>query len=182
MKRIAIITTALLFAPLATNADVAKQTSKGFELGASSWPTFEELKAEADKGEAKAMYVLGWAYDEGVGVAENDRTAKDWYQKSSEGLAKLANNGGDVDAMLALGELFMEGDGVAKDKKAGAEWFRKASDAGSVEGTFQLGKCYEDGDGVPKDKVKAAELFKAAADKGHRKAKKELRELQEDDD
>lgn len=165
---------------LSSQADLVKKNSSGYVFGATTWSTFDELKAAAEKNDAKAMYALGWAYDEGSGVLENDRTANKWYKKSLEGLLALANKG-DVDAMLAVGDLYEEGDGIPKNKKTAAEWFQKAADAGSAEGLYQLAEAYEDGDGVPRDKAKARELYKKAIEKGHRKAAKELADMDDDD-
>ena len=119
----------LLAGIVAAQADFAKRVNGVYTLGSSTWQTMSELSAAAEKGDAKAMYTLAWAYDEGAGVKESDKKANKWYKKSAEGLITLANSG-DIDAMLALGELYDEGDGVAKDKKKSFEWYKKAADKG----------------------------------------------------
>lgn len=181
MNKSLLLLSSALFCAFTANADMAQKTTRGYELGSSVWTDFENLTAAANEGDAKAMYVLAWAYDEGAGVKEDDATARTWYKKSVEGLTKLANDG-DIDAMLALGDLYEEGDGVREDEKKAAEWYQKAADADSAEGLYQLAECYEDGDGVPRDRAKAIELYKAAIAKGHKKAQKELNELERGDD
>ena len=42
-----------------------------------------KLKVAAEKGHKKAQYRLGRCYDKGHGVAEDNKVAFEWYQKSA---------------------------------------------------------------------------------------------------
>lgn len=181
MKKTLLLLSITLIGGLTAQADLATMTAEGYRLGQVAWADLDALTTAANGGDAKAMYVLAWAYDEGVGVKENDKTADNWYKKSAEGLVNLANTG-DVDAILALGDMHEEGDGVVKDEKKAADFFQKAANASSAEGLYRLAECYADGDGVPRDIGKAKELYKKAIELNHPKAAKELQELEQGDD
>jgi len=45
---------------------------------------FEEYKAKAVKGDAKAQYTLGFFYDNGTGVEKDEKEAVKWYRKAAE--------------------------------------------------------------------------------------------------
>ena len=54
---------------------------------------FDETKALADQGDAIAQYNVGFMYDTGNGVPENDAEAVKWYRKAADqGLAKAQFN------------------------------------------------------------------------------------------
>lgn len=152
---------------------LAHKSSKGYTVGSKSWDTVVVLEEAAKKGDPVAMYVYGWAHDEGDEIKEDDKKAREWYQKAAPGLVKLANDG-NVEAMVIVGESFEEGNGVAKNKATAAQWYQKASDKGNTDAMYLLGKLYEDGEGVPKDKEKAKALFTTAAEKGHPQSRKAL--------
>jgi TPR repeat protein len=45
---------------------------------------FNALKALAEKGDARAQYLIGVKYDFGNGVLEDDKEAVKWYRKAAE--------------------------------------------------------------------------------------------------
>lgn len=155
-------------------ADVVQKTAKGYGVGNIAWENIEVLTTAAKSGDPVAMYVLGWAYDDGNGVVEDDAIAEEWYAKSAREVQKKAE-AGDVNAMLVVAEMYDEGNGLPKNKKKSAEWYQKAADKGNVVAIYELAECYDDGDGVPQDTAKAQELYKAAAAKGHVKAQKKVK-------
>ena len=77
--------------------------------------SFEETRAEAEKGIAWAQSGLGIRYALGVGVAKDEVAAVRWYRKAAEqGLAH---------AQFNLGLHYVYGQGVAKDEiEAYAYW------------------------------------------------------------
>lgn len=68
---------------------------------------FKQMKAEAEKGDKGAQYVIGNYYRDGVGVEKSDKEAATWYRRSAE-------QGVDI-AQYYLGNYYAEGVGVPKD-------------------------------------------------------------------
>ena len=151
------------------------------------------LKA-AEQGNAAAQYWLGWMYDKGYGVPENDSEAIRWYRKAAEqGLSAAQNrlgvmhyNGegvtkdyaetvrwfresaeqGDVLAQNRLGVMHYNGEGVTKDYAEAVRWFHKAAEQGNAMAQRNLGFMYRNGRGVPKDDAEAARWYRKAAEQG----------------
>src|ERR1017187_384117 len=82
-------------------------------LSAQTNQTFQELKANAEKGDAEAQYGLGLAYARGEGVTNNEAEATKWFRKAAE-----QNN---ADAQFTLGSYYAFGEGMAKDEVEAAK-------------------------------------------------------------
>ena len=104
------------------------------------------LKA-AEQGVADAQWLLGYMYQFGDGVPEDDTEAVKWFRKAAE-------QGYDA-AQYDLAGMYYAGRGVPKDKTEAVKWYRKAAEQGHAYAQNQLGAMYHDGDGVPKDDVEA---------------------------
>jgi uncharacterized protein len=76
----------------------------------------------AEKGDAKAQFVLGLKYDTGKGVPQDYAEAAKWYRKAAEQ--------GYAEAQFNLGTMYDEGRGVHQDYAEAAKWYRKAKDQG----------------------------------------------------
>ena len=76
----------------------------------------------AEKGDAKAQFVLGLKYDTGKGVRQDYTEAEKWYRKAAEQ--------GYAEAQFNLGTMYDEGRGVRQDYAEAAKWYRKAKDQG----------------------------------------------------
>lgn len=129
-----------------------------------------KLQAAASKGHKKAQYRLGYCYDKGKGVAEDDSKAFYWYGKSAaQGYAK---------AQYQLGRCYKKAEGTPKDLVKAAAYFSKAAQQGNADGQYALGKCYMKGQGVQADAKKAKSWFQKAIrnEKGGDKILKEIRE------
>jgi len=88
-------------------------------------PTVTPPPASADTSQdASAMFRLGYSYDVGLGVEQDYRKAREWYEKAA---AK-----GSADAMYNLGLLYANGHAVEQDYGKAREWFEKAAAKGSV--------------------------------------------------
>jgi TPR repeat protein len=111
----------------------------------------------ADRADAWGMFRLGYLYDIGNGVAQNNEAAVLWYRKAAQ-----AGNGL---AMNNLGILYKLGQGVPTDLAQAAAWYRKAADAGVPTAMFNLGKCYKDGIGVQRNVKEALAWIRKSADK-----------------
>jgi len=83
------------------------------------------LKA-ADQNYALAMFYMGWAYEGGWGVKQNQIEAAKWYRGAAE------NGGPEVQFMV--GEKFEEGVGGRKgrDLDEAVKWYRSAGENGNA--------------------------------------------------
>ena len=74
----------------------------------------DSLKAAAEQGDATAQFNLGYMYDTGEGVPENDAEAVRWYRMAAEQ--------GDATAQVSLGLMYALGLGVPKDDVQAYAW------------------------------------------------------------
>ena len=118
----------------------------------------EQLRKDAERGNAVSQFELGWCYDFGEGVEKDTKQAAEWYRKAADQ--------GVADAQLNLGYCYLNGEGVEKDLKQAAEWYRKAAEQGVELAQFSLGLCYANGWGVEKDGEQAAYWYRKAGGQG----------------
>ena len=92
---------------------------------------FEERQVLAEQGDVDAQYNLGWMYDNGRGVPEDDKEAVKWY--------RLAADQGYADAQYNLGVRYANGRGVPKDNLLAYMWWNIAGANGQdVEGNIGI--------------------------------------------
>jgi len=142
------------------------------------------LRAAADKGDAVAQFLLGHAYQVGLGLPKDMTETSHWYALAAEArpanatqaavkdfpqafeaYRKLADQG-DEKAELYLGLTYDLGQDVPRNVVEAARWYRKAAAQGSGSAASNLGVIYFNGDGVPKDSAEAASWFQSAANRG----------------
>jgi len=126
----------------------------GFTLGltAPGWAGWDER-------ESKAQNNLGFMYQYGKGVPQDDAEAVKWYRKAAEqGVAEDQYN---------LGVIYKFGLGVPQDYAKALQWFRKAAEQGYAKAQYGLGLMYGKGKGVPQDYAKAVKWFRKDAEQGH---------------
>lgn len=154
------------------------------------------LEQAATKGHAKAMYNLGYMYENGEGMDQNTGEAIRWYQKASQK--------GNIDAFVALGIIYLNSDKdreaenclkIAAEKgnmegiemlgyfyftrekyKEALPWLTKATEKEMPIALYQLGEMYENGYEVALNDEKAKAYYKRAAAKGEQNAIKKLKE------
>src|SRR6266550_375929 len=123
-----------------------------------------EIRAGADKGDAKTQYELGRAFFSGtLGVAKDEAEAVKWFRKAAEQNV--------ADAQFSLGVCYANGRGVTKDDAEAVKWFRKAAEQNLADAQYNLGVCYDSGEGVAKDEVEAYKWWLLAAGQGNDDAK-----------
>src|SRR6266566_4148233 len=123
-----------------------------------------EIRAGADKGDAKAQYELGRAFFSGtLGMAKDEAEAVKWFRKAAEQNV--------ADAQFSLGVCYANGRGVTKDDAEAVKWFRKAAEQNYARAQYNLGVCYDSGEGVAKDEVEAYKWWLLAAGQGNDDAK-----------
>ena len=145
----------------AHDADAAY--AKGdYQTAYEIWLTF------ADKG-SYAQYSLGRLYANGQGVAQSNRTARDWWQKSMRDIEQSrvllsilpepsdpqytyatihekwqpAAAAGDADTQYKLAFLYLTGIGVPQNDTKALVWFEKAANQNHAAAQYQLGKFHE---------------------------------------
>lgn len=164
----------------------------------------QQLKQQAENGDAAAQTELArrYAYGEGVpqdyakcyeyayqaaekGNARAMRMISNCYINGIGGVAQNTQKGiewitraaeaGDTLSMGNLGVAYLNGVGAGKDVAKAREWFEKAAARGDIEAQHNLGLCYLNGIGVAKDEEHAEQWLRIAADNGNADAKELLR-------
>jgi TPR repeat protein len=98
---------------------------------------FNNIKASAERGDARDQYLTGFRYGEGIGVRQDRQKALYWLKKSSD--QNFAS------AQFALGTMYHNGDGVRQNKSTAKEWFGKACDNGDQDGCDLYRRLNEQG-------------------------------------
>jgi TPR repeat protein len=170
----------------------AKSSTSG-QTGSIDYSSFEQVKKAAERGDPKAMDVLGDMYAKGMGVRENFAEAAKWYRRSADaGYPEAFNGMGLLSLVKALGLAGNDESAVrlAHDESRKAEfgrvflypqeypvrnqvelkeairWLRKgAEEAQSGESQLVLSLLTSAGIGLEKDPVQAAKWMRLAATK-----------------
>jgi hypothetical protein len=119
---------------------------------------FNQVKAQADKGDAKAQLQLGNFYADGVGVAPDASKAFKWHRKAAEQ--------GLPSAQYQVGLDYANGDGVKLSRADAIHWFRAAAEKGFNQAQLELGLCYLQGRGIGANEVEALKWFRSASHGG----------------
>jgi TPR repeat protein len=118
----------------------------------------ERWNDEAERGDARAQFWLGVAYERGKGT-EQDFEAFKWLLESAKQ--------GNAEAQNVLGQMYQDAEGVPQDYRQAAKWYRAACEqrpdyGGAGQGCNNLGLLYLDGNGVKRNSVKAYMYFRIA--------------------
>ena len=159
MKYLTTFSTLLLLL-LGTNSVLGADFQKGLDASKNGdyATALKEWRPLAEQGDANAQSNLGWMYDNGFGVLEDDIEAVKWY--------RLAAEQGEASAQFYLGWMYAYGLGVLEDDKKAVKWYRLAAEQGEASAQFYLGVAYAVGEGVLKDDEDAAKWFRLAAEQG----------------
>ena len=125
------------------------------------------IRRDAEKGNARDQFYVGFWYLTGHGVAKDPVEAAKWLRKSADQ--------GYADAQVFLGELYGLGNGVPKNPEEGVALFRRAAAQQNIRAYVDLGYSYEKGFGVPQDPRLAGEWYRKA--KGNPQAQAGLKRL-----
>ena len=129
----------------------------------------DAVRRQAGQGSTEAVFLMGTAFDEGLGVREHPATALEWFQKAAADGHTLAEHN--------LGNAYAAGRGVAADPAAAVAWWTKAALKGDAVTQVRLGEAYEQGKGVALDLSAAKRWYGDAAARGHAAATAALRRL-----
>ncbi|MFH2099754.1 MAG: tetratricopeptide repeat protein, partial [Pseudomonadota bacterium] len=130
------------------------------KAGALAAPVLAPVR-ELAESDSRAMFLMGSACQDGLGMDRDEAAARQWYEKSA-----LM---GDTLAMGNLGWMFHHGRGGPRDLEAARQWYGKAAEAGDAAGMMNLGFLYEKGLGVDRDEAQAVRWYSEAAERGHPK-------------
>ncbi|WP_298052146.1 tetratricopeptide repeat protein [uncultured Paenalcaligenes sp.] len=87
---------------------------------------FQQLKAEAMKGDSDSQLELGVMYEQGDGVEQSYAKAKEFFERAAQQ--------DHPEAQFNLGIMYEHGEGMPKNKKQAIEWYSKACENGDEDG------------------------------------------------
>ena len=124
----------------------------------------------AKQGDMEAQSFLGFMYDTGDRVPENNKAAVLWYTKAAEQ--------GDTLAQASLGVMYDNGDGVPENDKTAVMWYTKAAKQGYAPIQSILGVMYDNGEGVQENDIKAHVWYSISETNGSEEGKNNLKILE----
>ena len=104
-------------------------------------------------------YQLGWMYQQGKIVPQNDAEAIKWFNKAA------ARN--DADAQNNLGVAYHLGKGVPQNDVVAAQWYLKSAEQGNVTAQNNLSYAYFNGQGVAQNYNEAIVWIRKSAEQGN---------------
>lgn len=112
---------------------------------------FNAFLPEADAGDKRSQYYVGYLYLNGLGVTQNPEKALEYLNASAN------KNYGSAQSLL--GYLYDKGEIVSLNKKKAIELYMAAADQNDPSAMLNLGLAYYKGDGVVRDTQKAIDLL-----------------------
>ncbi len=129
-----------------------------------------EVERAANAGVLEAVFLMGTAYDEGLGKTRDPVVAASWHRRAAER--------GHVLAAHNLGNAYAEGRGVEENATEAVKWWERAANEGDAITQLRLGEAYEAGRGVDRDLGRAREWYGRAARAGNDDARAALARLE----
>ncbi len=129
----------------------------------------DAVRRQAGQGSTEAVFLMGTAHDEGLGVEEDPAAAFEWFQKAASAGHTLAEHN--------IGNAYAAGRGVARDDAAAIAWWTKAALKGDAVPQLRLGEAYEQGKGTAVDLAAARRWYGASAARGNTAATAALQRL-----
>ena len=129
----------------------------------------DAVEASALAGVLEAVFLMGTAYDEGLGKPVDPAQAARWHRRAAER--------GHVLGAHNLGNAYSEGRGVPLDPAQAVAWWTQAADKGDAITQLRLGEASEAGRGTPRDLKAAVDWYRRAAEAGNAQAAEALERL-----
>jgi Sel1 repeat protein len=126
-----------------------------------------QLRNAAENGDAKAQNKLGYLYDTGRELPQNDAEAVRWYRRAA------AQN--HAMALYNLANHYLSGRGVPQDTEEAIKWYRLAADRDVLPAMNNLGVIYASGRGVRRNEAEAIKWYRRAAERGDETAIRNLK-------
>lgn len=156
-KLFGLMTCLLITMVFTSEIHAQAEENANFEAGIAAievndMPTaYKSFLAAAKEGHIDSQFNVGVMYEQGIGVAKNDKEAVFWYEKAAAQ--------GSSAAQYNLGVLYENGRGTAVDFAKANDMYRKASIQGDPLAVGNLGMLYIRGDGVKENKVAGIALL-----------------------
>ena len=118
----------------------------GLEEGVAAYQTnnlplaMKEFRSGAETNDSNCQFNLALMYEQGLGVAKDEKEARVWYRKAAEL--------GNANAQFNLAVLYENGRGGGVDFAQANQWYRQAAVQGDALAIGNLGMLYVRGDGV----------------------------------
>ena len=128
-----------------------------------------DVQRAAESGVLEAVFLMGTAFDEGLGKPVDHERAAQWHRRAAER--------GHVLGAHNIGNQYSEGRGVAVDPALAVEWWTLAADKGDAITQLRLGESYEAGRGVTRNLDVARDWYGRAAAAGNAEAQEALARL-----
>jgi len=123
----------------------------------------DTIHALARSGEAEAIFLMGTAYDEGLGRPIDYGEAVRWYREAAGMEHVLAQHN--------LGNVYAAGRGIEQDWELAVRWWTPPAERGDAITQLRLGEAYEAGRGVEAvDTAVALTWYRRAAEAGNAQA------------
>lgn len=129
-----------------------------------------QVQRAAESGVLEAIFLMGTAYDEGLGKPVDHARAAQWHRRAAER--------GHVLGAHNIGNQYGEGRGVAEDPALAVEWWTRAAEKGDAITQLRLGEAYGAGRGVTQDLDAAWEWYSRSAAAGNEDAREALERLE----
>jgi len=120
-----------------------------------------------------AQFNLGYAYENGEGISQDDKQAVYWYRKAAENGYKRAQ--------FFLGCAYYDGQSVPQDYQQAVYWYQQAAqdtedhfDKGDIDAQFNLAYAYQKGEGISQNDGKAVYWYAKVAKKEDAEAQLQL--------
>ncbi|MDR2763570.1 MAG: sel1 repeat family protein [Tannerella sp.] len=120
--------------------------------------SIRQLRVLAEQGNARAQNNLGFMYEIGQDVSQDDAEAVKWYHKAAEQ--------GHAKAQYNLANHYALGRGIAQNYNAAAQWYLRAAEQGIPSAMNHLGTMYAVGRGVEKNEAESMRWYTKAAERG----------------
>ena len=128
-----------------------------------------DVQRAAESGVLEAVFLMGTAFDEGLGKPVDHERAALWHRRAAER--------GHVLGAHNIGNQYSEGRGVAVDPALAVEWWTLAAEQGDAITQLRLGESYEAGRGATRDLDAARDWYARAAAAGNQDARAALERL-----
>jgi TPR repeat protein len=112
---------------------------------------FCDALQKAERGDVDAQQYVALAYQDGLGVKQDECAAIEWYQKAAAA--------GSAPAMSAIGVMFE----VRQEYAMAFEWYSRAARNRDAHAIYRLAIMYQEGLNVTRDRGKAVRLLEDAA-------------------
>lgn len=130
----------------------------------------DEIRTLAGDGDVEATFLMGTAYDEGLGVDIDHPEAARWYRRAGARYHVLAVHN--------LGNMYRDGRGVPVRPDLAVSWWLRAAREGDAITQLRLGEAFEAGRGVTASPAEAMAWYGRAAALGNAAATGHVRRLE----